>query len=131
MKKTYIKILVLLMLPLLYYAIFTGFSANENSNLNIELKTSPPGPSSQKDFVNYILNSDYLYDTNYPPPGYLMHNFISDFRGELNFNGVHIYDADSGTQPLGWFNLDIGGGQYQNLNTLINSAHSNDLKAIY
>jgi len=129
MKKTYFNILALLLLPLLYYAVFTGFSATENSSLNIEPKTTPPGPTSQKDFVNFILNSDY---SDYSAPGgHHMENFLDKFRAELNFNGVHLYDADSGTTELGPFNYPINGTQKTKVENLIAGAHSETLKAIY
>jgi len=129
MKKTYFNILALLLLPLLYYAVFTGFSATENSSLNIEPKTTPPGPTSQKDFVNFILNSDY---SDYSSPGgHHMENFLDKFGAELNFNGVHLYDADSGTTELGPFNYPINGTQKTKVENLIAGAHSETLKAIY
>ncbi len=126
MKKTYIRILVALLLPLLYYAMFTGFSSNENSNSNIAHNTLPPGPSSQKDFVNYILNCDYDFSSDKH-----MENFWGYYRDELNFNGVHLYDNDTGTNALGWFNKGIEGYQQTHMNNLITDAHTNTLKAIY
>jgi len=131
MKRTYYKISVLLLLPLLYYVIFTGFSANENINSNIELNNLSPGPSSQKDFVNYILNCDYSDYTGMG--GKHMEYFLGDFgQDELHFNGVHIYDADLGTEALGWFEQFIDPNtQLPKVQSLVNGSHSNNLKAVF
>lgn len=129
MKKTYYKISVLLLLPLLYYAVFTGFKTTVESSIKTEQHNLPSGPSSPKDFVNFILNSDY---GDYSVPwAHHMENYLDKFRRELNFNGVHLYDADTGTNALGWFNKDIEGYQQTHMDNLITGAHNENLKAIY
>jgi len=135
MKIKLYKFTVLLAIPLLYYFIMAGFKPQETTN-NINNTTHSsdpvPGPSSQKDFVNYILNSDY---SDYSGPGaHHMENFLSYYRASLNFNGVHIYDADLGTNALGLFENYIDpNSQLLKLQSLVDGAHhpGNDLKAIF
>ncbi len=124
------NILIALALPVVFYFVISGFKSTEAVNNSIITPSKPvPGPSAEKDFVNYILNSDY---SDYSGSGYHhMENFLGDYRAELNFNGVHIYDADTGTSALGWFNKTILSAQETKLNSLISGAHTNNLKAIY
>jgi hypothetical protein len=122
--KTLLKFGAALAVPVIYFLIISGFKT-AGSELSKALKNATL--NVPKDFVNYILNVDYFY---YPRDDQ-MENFIGSYRDSLNFNGVHIYDGDSGTSALGWFNKPIEQTQSTKLNSLITSAHNNDLKAIF
>jgi hypothetical protein len=135
MKTKIYKVVIIGVIPVLYFLLFSGFNKAVETTNEIKI-SSTPSVSVPKDFTNFILNVDYNDYCSNPGANWLMENHIGEYGpvqngGELNFNGVHIYDTDTGTCALGWFNKGIETGQLNKTNYLIDIAHQNGLKAIY
>lgn len=125
-RKTLYRLMAILLLPLLYYAVFTGFSITEpDRNTN-----NPPAPNN-RDFVNFILNNDY---TVINEPNIWVESQLPNYRGELNFNGIHIYDViggngtEYGTNRFGYFNQNLTPGQITEIQNLTGDISAEDLK---
>jgi hypothetical protein len=127
--KTLKRLPALLLIPVLYFLIFTGFkkpSYNEPLN-SISLNKAkvvytlpPPGG-----FTNHIWNNDP--DTE--PLNWIMNN-AGKYKTDLHFTGIHAYDnldgSNPGTSGYGMFNTDITSGQRTNINSLVTEVMVNE-----
>jgi hypothetical protein len=126
-RKTLYRLMALLLLPLLYYAVFTGFSITEPNKIT----NNPPAPNT-RDFVNFILNNDYTVIND---PNIWVESQLPNYRGELNFNGIHIYDViggnngtEYGTNRFGYFNQNLSTGQIAEIQNLTGDISGENLK---
>lgn len=138
-KKTIKKLLAVLMVPVLYYFVVSGFSteASNESNLAINPAKVVPAPSTEKDFINCIFNGSFK---STPEEKWIDAN-ITIYLGELNFNAIHIYDeinADTGTGPIvngtlryGLFDQELSQDQINNTKGLMDSIDNAGLKLVY
>lgn len=135
-KKTFLQAIIALIIPVIFYAVISGFknSTPEHSGTtNIIMRQNPP-QIIPKDFTNFILNESYGHTNalcNDEGTNWQMENFLDKYRAELNFNGVHMYDFFDGTDCMGRFAQPMNGGQISKVQSLIDAAHTNGLKAIF
>lgn len=132
MKTKIYRFLVLLIVPVIYIVMVSGFHRAEGTTGGLNV-TTPPSVSVPKNFMNFILNVDYQYgndvdECNSHPSQ--MENHVSEYA-DLNFNGTALYDADSGSYCLGNFNAGLLPGQKSKTEALIDSVHQDGLKAIF
>src|SRR5436190_1544814 len=118
MKTKYLlRTLIILVIPALFYFILAGFKTS-NEEISGEKASYFTFTQPAKDFTNFILNTDY----HSTPSPWDMQYFAADIGDVLHFNGVHIYDYDSGngTTRLGRFNISLNGDQIDTVRWLIN-----------
>ena len=89
--KLHFRILLLLLIPVLYFIITAGFKEKE---LIISTALSISTDTGSKDFINLIFTDKYFgrYNSNDPRA---LENNINNIKDSLHFNSVHIYGYDS------------------------------------
>jgi len=141
-KKTFLQAVIALIIPVVFYSVVSGFKSSgsestgkTNVSGNIISNTvQNPAPYIQKDFVNFILNESYSHtnmDCYDELTNWHMENFLTQYRSQLGFNGVHMYDFFNGSECMGLFAQDLTPPQSNMVKSLINGAHANGLKAIF
>jgi len=124
MKRTVYSISALVIIPIMYYFLFTGFkegSGTEQTNL-------VPGPTGGKSFVNCIFNGGI-----WPSRADWVETQLGLNRyNDLNFNTVHLYDYINGdvngTEHYGEFQNTLSPLQIANTNTLFTLSGSKNMK---
>jgi hypothetical protein len=119
MKKILFKFFILLLLPIVFYFVVSGFyeGAENSSGAAVTVPVPETG-----DFMNCIFNTGiYPCETTC--------DWIEDqldmnrYSGSLHFNTVHLYDIinglSSGTSIYGTFANDLTSGQITNVNRLL------------
>ena len=138
-KRYYLKIVLFSLIPIVYFLIFAGINT-ESSSMSIKEVLKPTVSNTQvtptKDFINYIYNMEYYgrLGQNDPKYSYSVENQLGRYKGELNYDGIHIY---SGADPND-SGKSLGGGFYEQLNTysgyvsgLMTTVNNAGLKGIY
>jgi hypothetical protein len=130
--KTITKILTLLLIPLLYCFLFSGFNTGtvENAVLNPAIPVATLLTQEEnKDFVNAIFNCG-IEDVN--NRNRWVTGQIDRYRDELKFNSIQIYDyiygSNNGTDDYGKFPGDLSGTQMTNITDLKDMVYGKDLK---
>ena len=125
--RTFLKAFVILLIPAVYYFMLNGFKGETNTANSMN-----PVPSGNRDFVHFILNNDYTNSES----SIWVENQLGNYRGALNFNGIHIYDVvgggqygtQYGTDRFGYFQQDLEEDQITEINTLTDNISNHDLK---
>lgn len=131
------KLTVLLMVPVLYYVVFSGAVEPQNeavtaagvSNMTPLLNPSPGG---DKNFINCIFNDGY--DTSIP--GWIENHLnMNMYNDSLHFNTVHLYDKingdENGTPYYGEFLPNLTQDQITHTNSLLTLTNNKNLKLLF
>jgi len=140
MKKTLYNLTALVLIPVIYYIIITGFKtgniepSNNTVNSNI---TVPPGPGNGRDFMNCIFNTPPALNA----PWWIQQNIGLYGTGTdaLHFNTIHAYDMinggtahdEDGTNDYGKFTVDLEAGQKTNIDNLTDLVSGQGLNFLY
>ncbi len=119
-KSTICKTLMVILLPVIYFLLITGYKGTTESSSKAAIFS--PAPNNWKNFENVIFN----YDFNSVSSAQWIDSQISRYRGELNFTGIHNYDG-LGSQPYGYFDSTLTGLQIGNVASLSSTVSSNNL----
>ena len=125
--RTFLKAFVILLVPAVYYFMLNGFKGETNTANSMN-----PVPSGNKDFVHFILNNDYTNSES----SIWVENQLGNYRGALNFNGIHIYDVvgggqygtQYGTDRFGYFDENLSPYQLGEIGSLTQNISNHDLK---
>ena len=105
--KLHFRILLLIMFPVLYFAVTAGVRVIE-SNLSIPVSTD----TLSKDFTNLIFTDKYFGRYNPNDPRAIEKN-INNIKDSLHFNSVHVYGYDSSggkfNEPINNYSAYISG----------------------
>ena len=114
---------IILIIPILYFLLLSGFSGKGDSPVKISESGSLTDTSK---FINMIMN---LSRGNGPDDDKWLIQNADRYKDELGFNSVHTYPQQD---PLyGEFPTPLSTVQEGNIQTLINTVQNKDLKFFY
>jgi hypothetical protein len=124
MRQNISKLLVLLLIPLAYYVLASGYNSKEETE---EKEAGLPIITyASKDFINMIFNFDYFGMGANWQASWSIRKHRSYYKDSLHFNAIQIYGGDQG----GAFDQPIS--EYRdNVQTLMGSVDSVGLKGYY
>ncbi len=139
--KNLFKVLVVVLVPFLFYLMTGFFSSGEEKKVNKnEITTTliTPTGGSQKDFLNFIFNF------HYNPDPVLQQQWVENQFANynlLNYNALHIYGGfiqnglwdfyNMGSDRYGRFGPVLNQDHIDNTNLLMNNIGRNGFKGIY
>lgn len=122
MKKIFTNLTLIIFIPALYF-IFVSAISESGKNINGNKTVLQPPPVEPKDFVNIIMNCDYINCQ-----GIWVGDHLYKYK-ELGYNSVHVYPMDN--PYYGIFNQPYDPYQIEHNTTLINAVHNAPLKFFY
>jgi len=121
MKKLFINLAVILIIPALYFVFISAFTKSDNTES--ERTVSNTVSTDTTKFVNMIQNMDYVHCDSI-----WIGKHLNEYK-ELGYNAAHVYPSDNDT--FGTFLGNYSQLQIVNNNKLIDSVHNRDLKFFY
>jgi len=122
MKKVFTKLVIVLIIPAVYFILAGAFSTGDKNKSSNEELSSPPS-SGQKDFVNMIMNCDWFNCDRI-----WIGDHINKYK-ELGYNSVHVYPWSNSV--YGKFEESYTPDQIALNTDLIDAVHTAPLKFFY
>jgi len=124
------KLAVLLVIPVIYFFLVSGFNHSASLMTGSSEVTVPP-PSIQydeKDFTNCIFNSEFN-EIKLSPQFYVENN-VSNYWDSLHFNAVNWYDF-KGDSVYGIPGVNLNQDQIDDYKSVLNAVATKPLKGFY